>query len=65
MLGGEIEDDAIEVLAGASLHRDAVTLLNKARSSVTGCEPCSNKTIRKGIRRERAARGRIAAPTAP
>ena len=56
---GEIED-AIEVLAGARLHPDAVTLLNKARSSVTGCEPCSNETIRKGIRRERAARGRIA-----
>jgi cytochrome c peroxidase len=57
---GEIED-AIEVLAGARLHPDAVTLLDKARSSVTGCEPCSNKTIRKAIRRERTARGRIAA----
>jgi cytochrome c peroxidase len=56
---GEIED-AIEVLAGASLHPDAVTLLDKARSSVTGCEPCSRTAIRKAIRRERAARGRIA-----
>ena len=56
---GEIED-AIEVLAGASLHPDAVTLLNKARLSVTGCEPCQNPAIRKAIRRERAARGRIA-----
>ena len=56
---GEIED-AIEVLAGAGLHPDAVTLLNKARSSLTGCEPCSNKAIRKAIRRERTARGRIA-----
>ena len=56
---GEIED-AIEVLAGARLHPDAVTLLNKARSSVTGCEPCSNNAIRKAIRRERTARGRIA-----
>lgn len=61
---GEIED-AIEVLAGASLHADAVTLLDKARSSVTGCEPCEKTAIRKAIRRERAARGRIAAPTVP
>lgn len=57
---GEAED-AIEVLAGASLHPDAVTLLDKARSSVTGCEPCSKTAIRRAIRRERAARGRIAA----
>ena len=57
---GEIED-AIEVLAGAGLHPDAVMLLDKARSSLTGCEPCPNKAIRKAIRRERTARGRIAA----
>ncbi|MDQ3773117.1 MAG: hypothetical protein M3461_01355 [Pseudomonadota bacterium] len=61
---GEIED-AIEVLAGAGLHPDAVTLLDKARSSVTGCEPCSKTAIRRAIRRQRAARGRLAAPTAP
>ncbi len=61
---GEIED-AIEVLAGAGLHPDAVALLHKARSSVTGCEPCSNTAIRRAMRRERAARGRIAARTAP
>ncbi|MGH8570725.1 MAG: hypothetical protein ACREXU_22645, partial [Gammaproteobacteria bacterium] len=62
---GEIAD-AIEVLAPAGLHPDAVTLLDKARSSVTRCEPCSNKAIRKAIRRERTAHGRIAAPpTAP
>ena len=60
----EIED-AIEVPAGAGLHPDALTLLNKARSSVTGCEPCSKTTIRRAIRRERTARGRLAAPTAP
>jgi len=60
----EIED-AIEVLASASLHPDALTFLNKARSSVTGCEPCSTTAIRRAIRRERTARGRLTAPTAP
>jgi hypothetical protein len=58
---GEIED-AIEVLAGAGLHPDAVTLLDKARSSVTDCEPRQKTAIRRAIRRERAARGRIVAP---
>jgi hypothetical protein len=61
---GDIED-AIEVLACAGLHPDAVTLLNKARSSVTGCGPCQKTAIHNAIRRERAARGHIAAPTAP
>ncbi|MGH8564709.1 MAG: hypothetical protein ACREXW_11740 [Gammaproteobacteria bacterium] len=62
---GEIAD-AIDVLAPAGLHPDAVTLLDKARSSVTDCKPCSKTAIRRAIRRQRAARGRIAAaPTGP